>query len=90
MSEIVDYRTARRRLLKTHNAANGTAHKTLAAAGLSLAKKNTRAEPQAMTPKRQRAVKAKIMTNVITKTAKTATAPAKRSHHKAKSQGGTG
>ena len=80
MSKVVDYRTARRHLLKEHNAANGTAHKTLAAAGLSLAK-----HPQAMTPKRQRAVKAKVMAGV-----KKTPATAKRSHHKAKSQGGTG
>ncbi len=76
MNKVVDYRTARRHLLKEHNAANGTTHKTLAAAGLSLAKKIARpADPQATTPKRQRAVKASA---------------AKRSHHKAKSQGGTG
>ena len=82
MSKVVDYRTARRHLLKAHNAAHGTAHKTLAAAGLSLAKKIARhADPQAMTPKRQRAVKAAVKASIK----KTPATTAKRSHHKAKS-----
>ncbi len=84
MSKVVDYRTARRHLLKAHNAANGTAHKTLAAAGLSLAKKTARrAEPQAAAPKRQRAVK--TATKAKADIAKTPATTAKRSHHKAKS-----
>ena len=83
MSEIVDYRTARRHLLKAHNAANGTAHKTLAAAGLSLAVNGgakapakAEAKPVNQTVARAKKVGLKIHEEVP---------KAKRSHHKAKS-----